>query len=168
MHLFSLNPLFLTAVGCLFVFFRPLVFDEVYGCSFKLCILEFMWVILIGKHFYRDAKLWREGPDLTFHIAGVFEMRSGHVEFFISSKSDVDRAVKSRRGCVSALDLEVGNALGGMKSGRKRRLWWDAGYDTGCASWPRSGVWGRAGWVESLDMTRSVGWGIGRKDQCTQ
>lgn len=60
---------------------------------------------------------------------------------------------------MSALDLEVGNALGGMKSGRKRGLWWDAGCDTGCASWPRSGVWGRAGWVESLDMARVCGLG---------
>lgn len=94
MHLFSLSSLFLTAVSCLFVFFKPLeLFDEVYGCSSKLCILKFMSVILIGKHFYRDGRLWREGPDLTFHIAGVFEMRSGHVEFFISSKTDADRAV---------------------------------------------------------------------------
>lgn len=30
---------------------------------------------------------------MIFHIVGVFEMRAGHVEFFISSKSDADRAV---------------------------------------------------------------------------
>lgn len=59
---------------------------------------------------------------------------------------------------MSALDLEVGNALAGM-SGRKRGLWWDAGYDTGCASWSRLGVWGRASWVEWLDMARVCGLG---------
>lgn len=26
-------------------------FDKVYGCSFKFCVLEFTYIILIGKHF---------------------------------------------------------------------------------------------------------------------
>lgn len=29
--------------------------------------------------------------------------------------------------------------------------------DTGCASWSRLGVWGRASWVEWLDMARVCG-----------
>lgn len=31
--------------------------------------------------------------------------------------------------------------------------------DTGCASWSRLGVWGRASWVKWLDMTRVCGLG---------
>lgn len=66
-----------------------------YGCSFKFCVLGFVYVIVIGKHFYRTGSFWREDTGLIIfpHIVAMFHafaMRFECVDFF-SSKSDMDR-----------------------------------------------------------------------------
>lgn len=68
---------------------------EVFDCSFKFCVLEFICVLINGKHFYRTGKFWKRDAGLLILFV-FFVMRSGYVLFF-SSMSDLDRACWSRR-----------------------------------------------------------------------
>lgn len=56
-------------------------------------------MILISKYLYRTGGFWREDTGSIISVVGIsfLEMRSGHVEFFVSPKSDMDREGQSRR-----------------------------------------------------------------------
>lgn len=74
--MFILPGLFLLDFTKLFlsVFFKlPESFGQAFYCSLKLCVLELVWVVLIGKYCYRTDRLCREDTGL------IFVMRSGHV-----------------------------------------------------------------------------------------
>lgn len=84
--MFILPGLFLLDFTKLFlsVFFKLLEsFGQAFYCSFKLCVLKLVWVILIGKYFCRTDRLCREDTGLIFHTVTLL-MRYGHVGILCS------------------------------------------------------------------------------------
>lgn len=68
------------------IFFKLLeFFHEVYDCSFKFYVLQFIYLILIGKHFHRRGKIWRDDTGLIFHIVGILAMSSDMWASFVNS-----------------------------------------------------------------------------------
>lgn len=58
---------------------------------------------------------------MNFNIVGILVMIYRHVDFFVSSEFVVNGAGCGRRESVRCgLSLEIGNSLGGMKSGGQR------------------------------------------------
>jgi hypothetical protein len=72
-------------------------------------------VVLIGKHFY---KFWREDAGFIFHIVGISERRSVHVDIVIFEFVIEGADLAEEKNCVySELCLEVRDVLRGMRSG---------------------------------------------------
>lgn len=60
---------------------------------------------------------------MIFHIVSMFAMESGHVDFFVTLVSDMNRDGWARRGDVRVkLGLEVVNCIDSMRSCEHRGL----------------------------------------------
>lgn len=76
----------------------------------------------LGQIAFNTGRFWRR-VWLDFHIASIFVKSSGHVDivFYYFVWYGQNR-LEQKKGCESPLGLEVGNYLGGINSGEKKRL----------------------------------------------
>lgn len=88
-HLLFLSSFFFS-FSC-FIFFKIFeLFHEIHYYSFKICVLGFIKVIFIGKHFFQIG-FGKEATGLIFHIACAFVMIFVHRTSVVHFISDMPR-----------------------------------------------------------------------------
>lgn len=94
-------------------------FEEIYDYTFKFCVLGFIWVILIGEHFYGTDDFW-EDTIFIFHVLCILQ----YLGYWISNAWAV---LGLRVECAYAESSEI--AIGG----------WDVKWDV-CLECLRTGL----------------------------
>lgn len=77
-------------------------FEEIYDCSFRFCVLEFLKVIVIDKYFYRINRFWQRSIGLTLNVVGILAMWPGMSASFVRSDSVIDQKFGAKDARVSS------------------------------------------------------------------